>query len=94
LQNAPEFVLDIFDHPQFDDRYTIMLTGSALNTDGTYAGTYISYVASSEYGSTYFGEFKAWEAASYRYGQKHRRIRWDSLPDAVKKAVISRVTED
>ena len=95
LQNAPDFVLDILDHPKFHDRYTIMLTGKdLLTTDGTYAGTWVPYLSSNDSGGTSFGEMKAYECACYRYAQKHRRISWDSLPDAVKKAVISRVTQD
>lgn len=96
LQNAPDFVLDILDDPKFPcDRYTIMLTGKdLLTTDGTYAGTWVPFVASNEFGGTYWGEMKAYECAAYRYAKKHQRISWDSLPDAVKKAVISRVTED
>ena len=95
LQNAPDFVLDVFDHPTFADRFTIILTGKGvLTTDGTYAGTYLPYLTSDNSGGTCFGEFKAHECTQYRYAQKHRRISWDNLPEAVKKAVIRRVTED
>lgn len=93
LQDAPEWVLDVLDDKQSHDRYTVLLTGSQLVSDGTYAGTHIQYVASSEHGGTYWGELSAHETAAYRYRCSHQRIKWLDLPEAVRKAVTARVEE-
>lgn len=94
LKAAPEWVLDVLDDNTTHDRYTILLAGSQLVSDGTYSGTHIQFVASSEYGATYWGELRAHEAAAYRYrcSQRRQRIRWLDLPEIVRKAVTARVT--
>lgn len=91
LENAPEWVLDVFDDKNYPDRYTILLTGSMLirNEDGTY----VQYIGSTEHGGTYWGELTAHEARRFRYASGHQRIAWMALPESVRKTVIARVTE-
>lgn len=100
LAGAPEYVLDVFDNKgQSCDRYTVMLCGSVLISDGTKQGTYIPYLGMSDapnhpQGFSQWGELAPHEAADYRYRCGHQRIRWHDLPKHIRKHVIARVKED
>lgn len=99
LQNAPEYILDVFDNKgKTADRYTVMFTGSLLISDGTFANTHVQYLAMSgapshPQGVSMWGELTAYEAARFRYRSKHQRIKWDDLPEHIRKHVIARVKE-
>lgn len=90
-EQAPEYVLDCFDDgpDRFHDRYTVLLGGSmyepSLNRGCMYLGL-------NEGGGSYFGELDF--AAPYRYHAGHKRVRWLDLPEAVRCAVIARVTTE
>lgn len=97
LTDAPEYVMDVFDDKRTADRYTVMFAGSLLISDGTFAGTYVQYLGMSgapehPQGISMWGELKAHEAAAYRYRNKHRRIKWDDLPEHIRKHVVARAT--
>lgn len=93
-EGAPDYVLDVFDHPDFHDRYSVLLTGDTLVSDGTFSGTYIQGIGLSESGASNWFDVRAYEAAAYRYSNHHRRIRWLDLPECVRAAVVARVTEE
>lgn len=98
LDGAPEYVLDVLDNKgKTADRYTVLFCGSLLDTDGTYAGTIIFYLAMSDapthpQGFSQWGELSAYEAAQYRYRDKHQRVRWLDLPEHIRKHVEARAT--
>lgn len=94
LEGAPEYVLDVLWNKKTHDCYTVLLTGSELITDGTRMGTRIPYLTSTEHGSTYCGELSANNAAYYRYRCAHQRIRWNDLPEQVRKAIQTRVESE
>ena len=97
LESAPEYILDVLDNKGLScDRYTILLCGSELISDGTRAGTYISYLSMSEapahpQGISLTGELAPHEAAGYRYRSKHHRIRWLDLPENIREHVKARI---
>lgn len=94
---APPYVLDVTCNPAFDDCYTVLLTGDTLlyypPESREYRHCHVQYIGLNRAGRGYWGEMPAHDAASYRYRQKHRRVTWDSLPDAVKREVVYRVEE-
>lgn len=105
LAGAPEYVLDCFDNPQFADRYTIWFGKSeAFHTrrDGSigqgpdqYHNTYITGLGTSENGGVSGAlEYSAHDVAKYRYANKHRRIRWQDLPESTRKMVTRLVESD
>lgn len=103
LQDAPEYVLDVFDNKgKTADRYTVMFCGTLLGrfpADSTeMKDTFISYLAMSDapthpQGFSQWGEMDAWHAARYRYTAGKQRIKWNDLPENIRKHVISRATQ-
>ena len=80
LVKAPPFVVDIFDNPQFADRYTIVFQDCG---DGD-----APYIAASAYpfhplGIGLHGSFERHELSLYRKYQCKRRINWQDLPQDV-----------
>ena len=98
LQDAPEYVLDVFDDKRTCDRYTVMFTNPLIETygkDRTFGNTYIQYLGMSgapthPQGISMWGELQAHEAAAYRYRNHHRRIRWNDLPEEIRQHVQAR----
>jgi hypothetical protein len=96
LQDAPSYILDVFDDKRTIDRYTVFLGGDwilQLNDD-----TWLQYIGMSgapehPQGFSQFGELRAHEAANYRYRNGHYRIKWNDLPEHIRKHVIARATE-
>jgi hypothetical protein len=94
LEGAPDFVLDCFDHPKFGDRYTVMFGKELMPTRGSYADSSIAYLGMSAdpthpQGVGMWGEMEAYDAMQYRYRNKHRRVRWQDLPERVRACVIA-----
>jgi hypothetical protein len=100
LEGAPDCILDCFDHPQFADRFTIWFGKSEafhVSRDGSigqgpdqYHNTYITGLGTSENGGTSGSlEYKAHEVAAYRYRNKHRRVRWQDLPEATRRIALN-----
>lgn len=102
LEGAPDYVLDVIDHPQFTDRYTVMFTGPLLlrlNDSREFHHCRVQYLAMSDapthpQGFSMWGEMPAYQAQDYRYRNKHRRIRWADLPEHIQAHVVARATED
>lgn len=95
LQDAPSYVLDCFDDKGAGDRYTVFFTEHLLEGDGTYAGTYISYLGMSgapshPQGVSMWGGISAYQAMQYRYHNGHRRVKWLDLPEEIRRHVIGR----
>jgi hypothetical protein len=100
LEGAPHYVLDVFDHPAFADRFTIWFDGSQayhVNRDGSsapgcdrYGNTWLTGLGTSENGGVSGAlEYEAYQVAAYRYRSKHRRIRWLDLPEATRRLVVN-----
>lgn len=98
LQDAPEYILDCFDDPRTCDRYTVMFTGNLLVRTPEGA-TFIPYLGMSgdpthPQGFSQWGELNAVEQSNYRYENGKRRVRWNDLPEHIRKHVITRATQD
>jgi hypothetical protein len=109
LQHAPDYILDVFDHPKFGDRYTVIFAGKGFTyaldkgkfeERGEYGNTYLQYLSLNDipthpsHGISMWGEMKAYEAMMYRYRNKHRRIKWMDLPENVRDHIIARATAE
>jgi hypothetical protein len=93
LQDAPEYILDVFDNKgKTCDRYTVLLGGS-LFVDGVIAYLGMSGAPSYPQGFSQWGELKPHEAAAYRYRSGHDRIKWNDLPEHIRQHLIARVNE-
>lgn len=103
LEGAPAYVLDVFDNPQFADRFTIWFDGSQafhVKPCGTigqgpdrYSNTWLTGLGTSENGWTSGSlEYEAHHVAAYRYRNGKRRIRWLDLPEAT-RALVARFVE-
>lgn len=102
--DAPTYVLDVFDHPKFGDRYTVFLAGSEgfhldkagniVSGMGDYGRSYLQYFGANEapthpQGVGMWGEMPAYDVANYRRSYSHKRIAWRDLPESVKACVQS-----
>lgn len=99
LENAPPYVLDVFDDKGYGDRYTVFFTKEMSNMTGSFADTWISYLGMSgapshPQGVSIWGEMTAYDATQYRYRASHKRIRWMDLPQNIREHVIARATSD
>ncbi len=109
LEEAPDYILDCFDHPKYGDRYTVFFGGSLLyhtlpdgsSKDGSdqLGNTYVQYLGMSgapthPQGISLWNEMSAHDAASYRYASARRRVRWLDLPENIRQHVIARATAD
>jgi hypothetical protein len=99
LQDAPEYILDVFDSKNCGERYTVLFGGSLLISDGTRTGTYVQGLGMSDapthpQGVSMWFELKPHEQAAYRYREGKHRIKWMDLPQHIRKHVIARATED
>lgn len=84
LEGAPEWVLVVYDKPDYVDRYTILLGGSML--DDALLRHRAVYFVSIGRGINYWGEHPA--NLRETLGKK---IRWADLPLEVQKKAISMV---
>jgi len=88
LQDAPPDVLDCFDAGEKElDRFTIFL-GKRFMCESP-LGWHICYLHCSvdPRGYSGSGELQAHQAADCRYRWGHLRVRWNDLPEAVRKFV-------
>ena len=90
LVGAPEYVLDCFDHPKMDDRYTVMFGGSLLEPELVEKREVHCLAMSGRpthpQGISMWGEARAsWRPARYR-------VRWLDLPESIRAHVIARAT--
>jgi len=102
LAGAPEYILDVFDHPPYAaDRYTVFLSGPYLYPqDGrTYANGRVSYLGMSSnpahpQGVSQWGEMSAHEQSVYRRANARFRVAWSSLPEHIRAHVIARANPE
>lgn len=103
LQDAPDYILDVFDSKGPGERYTVMFCGELLQHPKgevpTRSNASIMYLGMSDapshpQGISMWGEMKPHEAAAYRYRCGHHRIRWLDLPEHIRKHVVARATEE
>ena len=94
LAGAPEHVLDLFFSKKTGTWDAPYVGPWLAPSEGrTFANAFIGGREMSENPSHPQGigmsfELKAHEAAAYRYRSGHRRVTWESLPEAVKRCVI------
>jgi len=89
LEGAPDHVADIFDSPQFADRFTVFYRDIA-ESHGRQSIGYrgMSENPSHPQGVGMFGEMAPHEFSAYRESNRRRRIKWADLPPAVKACVM------
>jgi len=92
LVDAPAYVLDCFDHPEYADRYEALLIGPLNEAQDTHGNVIrIGGISHNEYCGGSF-EMKAHEATLYRAANRRRRIRWLDIPEKV-RGIITRFAE-
>lgn len=89
LENAPEYILDIFDHGQFADRYTILFGGSLFDPSLLETGRVYSLGLSERPDSP--GGVSLWGSCPATWRPARHRITWDDLPENVKEHIKRRV---
>lgn len=85
-EDCPEGVADIFDHPQYGDRYTVFYRQSF---DGWVDYRGMSESPSSPQGVGISAQMRSYEFSAYRQANRRKRVAWSTLPDAVKRCVIA-----
>jgi len=92
MEDAPEYVLSVHDHPKFADRYTIYFVPEPKDYTSL-ADCSILYLGcgdtpTSPNGISMWGEVEAWQR------QTDHRIKWLDLPEKIRKHVIDRYTRE
>ena len=86
LENAPDYVLAIYDAVKFNDRYTVLLGGKFWNKD---MGRNIMILGISEAGSFYYETMP-----SINRDACGKKIAWKDLPERVQNAVLIACADD
>ena len=99
LEGAPAYILDCFDERGPGERYTVFFGTEFMSRRGDFASSWISYLGMSDapthpQGVSLWGEMKAWNAVEYRTRRKHRRVRWQDLPEHIRAHVVARATSE
>ena len=87
LEGAPEWVLAVYDKPDYADRYTILLGGSMLD-DHLLPLRTVHFISIGK-GIDYWGEHQA-----YLRETLGKKIKWADLPLEVQKKAISMVESE
>lgn len=95
--DCPKGILAIYDHPKFDDRYTVFYAEPVAGE--TYSDMWIGYRGMSEnpfhpQGIGIYGEMRAYQCARYRYASRHRACKWSSLPEKVRQCVLNDLNQE
>lgn len=82
--DCPADVADIFDNPQFGDRYTVVYRDVSHG--------FIGYRAMSEnpfhpQGIALYCEMRVYQFSAYRTASRRKRVAWSSLPEKVRRCV-------
>ena len=85
-QNAPDHVVDVFDNPQYGDRYMVIVL-PVMEYEGK---KYVNVLSMGDYVSGW-QQIELHQVAAYRYRNGHHRIAYETLPDKVRQAVESDV---
>jgi hypothetical protein len=89
-EGAPESVVDIFDHPEYVDRYTVICK-PVIEYNGK---TYAQVLGTSEsMGYSGWQELETYQLTQYRYRNKRKRIKWGDLPEKIREYLIETETE-
>ncbi|MFZ3014378.1 MAG: hypothetical protein WA045_11800 [Nitrospira sp.] len=91
-EGAPEYVLDVFDHPKFADRYTVLFGGSMLDPQLTKDRKVYCLGLSDD--PTSPNGFSMWGECPASWRPSHRRIRWLDLPQHIRDHVVARATRE
>lgn len=88
LDGAPDGVLDIIDHPDSFDRYTVFYryTFEHRGTDYLYYRGMSTHPTHPQ-GFGIMDEITRWNAADYRTRSRRHRIAWSELPPDVRSVV-------
>ena len=95
LQEAPDYVLDVFDNKDKSaDRYTVMFTGKLLIK--TRFDIYVPFLGMSDnpdspQGFSQWGEMDSLQAVEFRKANGRDRIRWKDLPGNVRQHIANRI---
>lgn len=93
LENAPEYILDVFDNGGATaDRYTVLFGGSLLEPQ-LLARREVHFLSLSANPSSPAG-ISMWGEISANYRPSHHRIRWMDLPELVRKHITTRCDND
>ncbi len=93
LQDAPAYVLDVLDNGgRTCDRYTVIFGGD-LMVCGRLQYLGLSENPSHPQGFSQWGELGVLEASGYRRANARHRIRWQDLPEPVRREIRFRVEE-
>lgn len=89
-EQAPEYVLDVFDNKgKTVDRYTVLIGGSQWEPS---MGRNVMYLGMSG-APTHPQGFSQWGECPASWRPAHQRIRWLDLPEHIRQHVIYRVTQ-
>lgn len=89
LEGAPEYVLDVFDHPKFVDRYSVLFGGSLLDP-ALLADRRVYMLCMS--GDPEYG-YSQWSSCPATWRPSKHRIKWADLPQHIKDHVEMRVKQ-
>jgi hypothetical protein len=92
-ENAPDYVLDCFDHPNFCDRYAVFFV-PVDERIGTHEPV-ILYLGMSDapthpQGFSQWGEIQPYQLRQYRFSNGRYRVRWLDLPEHIRAHVRMR----
>ena len=94
LEEAPEYILDVFDNKgKTIDRYTVLFGGSMLEDSLVESRKVYCLDMSSDPTHPWFG-VSMWGECDAAWRPSHERIRWLDLPEHIRKHVIWRVAHD
>ena len=94
LEEAPEYILDVFDNRgKTADRYTVLFGGSMLE-DLLLKNRKVYYLGMSSYPTHPWFGVSMWGECEALWRPSHQRIRWLDLPEHIRKHVIRRVEYD
>ena len=94
LEEAPEYILDVFDNKgKTADRYTVLFGGSMFDPRMLKERTVHYLGMSSDPTHPWFG-VSMWGECDAAWRPSHERIRWLDLPEHIRNHVIRRVAHD
>lgn len=108
LEDAPDYVLDVFDDPRTCDRYTVFFAapffisiedGRTTPLSDRFNNTFVQYLGMSgapshPQGFSQWGELDAYRTAGYRRRSQRFRIRWNDLPEDIRAHVRARAESE
>lgn len=94
LEEAPEYILDVFDNKgKTVDRYTVLFGGSMLE-DSLVESRKVYCLGMSSYPTLPWFGFSMWGECDAAWRPSHQRIRWVDLSEHIRDYVIRIATYD